>query len=80
MRKRLRPISIVVAVALAAWVGAAFYRQARIRSEVLRRIGSNYAGHDVRVPIVPLLKNPFRSDPKVYLFQGDMVVGQIDDR
>ncbi len=66
MRKSLA-FTCVALILLITWIAVAFSRQTHIRSEVKVRIGFKYPNADVLVPIVPLLKNPFRSDPKVYL-------------
>jgi len=78
MWKPLLSITGLLIIALATWVGAAFWRRSSIRSEALLRVDPKYVGYDVRVPIAPLLQDPLRDDPEVYLVHGDTVVWKID--
>lgn len=89
-RTRRRTLIIAIAILLlAVWVGAAFYRAHDVQSRAYRAImayppaerakmiapGSN--GPDVRVPVVPLLLNPFQTKPHAYLYLDNSVKAEV---
>ena len=78
MRLRSKLVTIALAIAMVAWIAAALSRRARVRAEALSQAELNFPNPDVRVPLLPLLVNPFRSHAKAYLFQDDMAVAEIE--
>jgi hypothetical protein len=80
MRKALLSVLLLVGVALASWIVAAFWRQRSIHSELAATGNPRFRGCEFRVPIFPLLENPFRDEVMVGIYKGDFVVGVLDYR
>lgn len=87
--RRSALIILAVILFLAVWVGTAVFRTHDVRTRAYQAImayppverakmiapGSN--GPDVRVPLFPLLLNPFKAKPHAYLYSGDLVTGEV---
>ena len=88
MKRRTLILSVVV-VLLATWVGAAVYRtndaqgkayrvvMAYPPAERAKMVAPGASGPDVRVPLMQLMLNPFKSKPRAYLFSGDFVLAEV---
>ena len=86
-RKLIVGVSLVLL--LTAWLGMAVYRRSVARRAANETIMSYPAAVrakvpqpggptlDVRVPLVPVLLNPFNPKPRAYLYSGDFVVGEV---
>jgi hypothetical protein len=71
------------------WLSVAVTRQQLIAAHVERSLGINRSGvfsgtvapgqRTVRVPLIPLMLNPFQRHPRVYLMQGDFPVAEVQD-
>lgn len=90
VRMRRRPLLIaIVILLLAVWVGAAFYRAHDVQSRAYRAIMASPPAErekmiapgstspDVRVPVVPLLLNPFKAKPHAYLYLDNSVKAEV---
>jgi len=89
MRRRSL-IVLTVILFLAGWGGAAVYRVHDVRTrayqtimsyppaERAKMIAPGSDGPDVRVPLLPLLLNPFKAKPHAYLYSGDFVMGEVN--
>jgi len=87
-----RKKAIVVGLALvSAWVGTAFYRMRQVQSRALAVVMSyppeardaltgpgGWQDLDVRVPLVPLLINPFKVKPRAYVFRNEIVEAEVN--
>jgi hypothetical protein len=71
----------VLLIAAIAWLLAASWRQQQIKSDVEKQLQSgalaSVSDTNVRVPIVPLLVNPFRRDTTAYIYQGNVLYSEI---
>jgi len=86
---RRRHVIATVVVLLGVWIGSAVYRTNNARSQATavvmsypvaergKLIAPGATAPDVRVPLMQLLLNPFKSKPKAYLFSGEFVLGEI---
>jgi hypothetical protein len=89
VRRRKLVVGVSLVLLLAAWVGMAVYRTSVARraayETVMRYPAANLAklippgaaAPDVRVPLIPMLLNPFKAKPRAYLYSGDFVVAEV---
>lgn len=77
MNRTTKTTVTALALVSVAWIAAAIWRQSSVRQMADAAVSLSNPNPDIRVPLVPLLLNPFRADPKVYLFENGQVAGQI---
>jgi hypothetical protein len=69
---------------MSVWVGIGIYRIHDVRERAIRELAKGLLKPDdsntnlnVRVPMFPILINPFKAKPHAYLYSGDFLVGEI---
>jgi len=84
-----RKLLVIFLLFLIVWVSVAFYRANSAQKHAYQMVMSyppaqraKYIAHgettpDDRVPLMPLLLNPFKPKPRAYLFSGDFLLAEV---